>query len=367
VGDDHPSALSAIAQQMRHRWVAALALAVAIGVAIGLGAAIGSGDDIHQVLAYVRGAAGSAPQVWLADGNGLHARRLGPGASPLVSPDGTAVAASAPGLSGAALTLYSTTGSSPRRFFDAARATAMAESWSPDSRYLAVVLASTNPNSDASSGLAVIDATAERYRVIARGPIDGASFAPDGSDRLAYASAAGLALASRVDIHVADADGSAMRQLTHDGRSLNPVWGRNAIALDHERLRNRAAPAYQVWTVAPDGSHPRQLTDLRIPPLLNGLVPIGFSADGGTLLAEYEGLDTSQAWTVTLATGASRALRVGGHTVTAGAVSRQGASALVDLGGYLNPPDQGVIEAVPLGGGRAAALAPHGAQPSWNR
>jgi hypothetical protein len=345
----------------------AVSIVVAIGVAVALDAAVGSGDDVRAVLAYVRGPAGSVPQVWLADGDGLHARRLGAGTTPLVSPDGSLVAASAPGLSGAALILYSTTGASSRKLFDAGRTTATATSWSPDSRFLAVILASTDPNSDAASGLAVIDVTAGRYRVIARGPIYGASFASDGSNRVAYAAAAGPALAAPVDIHLAAADGSRAEQLTRDGRSLNPVWSRGTIAFDRERLRNGAAPAYQVWTMAEDGSHRRQLTDARVPPLLDGLVPIGFSPEGGTLLAEYEGLDTSQAWTVTMATGAARALRVGGRTVSAGAISLQGSSALVDLGGYLNPPDRGVVEAVPLNGGRPTVLSRHGADPSWNR
>jgi hypothetical protein len=358
-------ALARLAGRDRRPWLAALVLLIAVAVALDV--SDGSGDDSRPVLAYITGTATSVPQVWLADADGRRPRRLGEGTRPLAAPDGSTVAASAPGLSGPALTLYRTTGSSARRFFDAARATAIAQAWSSDSRYLAVVLSSTDPNSDAPSGLAVLDTESDRYRIVAHGQVYGASFAPDGSDSIAYASAASGALGARTDLHVVRPDGTQGRQITHDGRSLNPVWGPHAIAFDRERLRDGAAPAYQVWTTTPDGNQRAQLTDVPVPPLLDGLVPIGFSADGSTLLAEYVGQDTSEAWAITVATRRTRQLRIDGRGVAAAATAHRGALALVDLGGYLNAPDRGIVEALPLIAGRPTVLTRHGADPSWNR
>ena len=39
----------------------------------------------------------------------------------------------------------------------------------------------------------------------------------------------------------------------------------------------------------------RKLTHVRVGPLVQGLVPLAFSADGARLLAEFEGEDTSEA------------------------------------------------------------------------
>ncbi|MGI8412040.1 MAG: hypothetical protein ACR2QA_06015 [Solirubrobacteraceae bacterium] len=244
---------------------------------------------------------------------------------------------------------------------------ARAQAFSPDLRFLTVVLASTNPGSDAASGLAVIDVRSGASRILACGSIYGASFAPDGPDRIVYGSAPTTALTARVDLHVVGAHGTGSAQITHDGASLNPVWGSAAVVFDHQRLRTLGAPLYQLWRMAPDlGGGGRPLTHLGVPPLLDGLVPLGFSQDGARLLAEYEGQDTSQAWTVSLATGRARELQVDAHSVTGGAISRDGRRVLVDVGGFLNAADAGRVESLPFTGGRARVLVAHGGQPSWS-
>jgi len=307
----------------------------------------------------VTGNATSAGVVWLANADGRHARRLGRGSQPMVAPDGSLVAASStPGLM-----LYPAAGGSAHRYFATADATAVAAAFSSDSRYLAVVLSSTDPASAAFSGLAVIDTATFAYRIVARGQIYGASFAPDGSERIAYASASSPALRAAVDIHVIGANGSGEVQITRDRRSLNPVWGRGGIAFDRERLRAYAEPAYQVWLMASNGRARRALTAFVIPTLREGLVPIGFSDDGSVLLADYEGQDTSQAWMLRLSS--DRAIRLGANLAGA-ALSHNGASALVVRGGFLIPPEQAVVESVPLAGGRPRVLATHASEPSWN-
>jgi hypothetical protein len=341
---------------MKGWWAAAIAVLGGLAVTTCV-AACSSGPTFG--LAYVTGIGNSASFVWFAHPDGSHPRRLGRGSHPLLAPDGTFVAASTrPGL-----ILYSTAGRGSHRYFERSGAMSVAAAFSPDSRYVAVVLSSTDPASAASSALAVIDTTTFGYRIIARGQIYGASFAPDGSDRIAYASAASPALRAAVDVHLVGADGSRSQQITHDGRSLNPIWGHRGIAFDHEGLRANAEPAYQVWMMARDGSGLRPLTEQRVPALREGLVPLAFSADGASLLAEYIGQNTSEAWLVTLPGGHAARL---GPDLTGAALSRGRASALVDRGGFLTPPDQGVVESLPLGGGAPRVLAVHASEPSWN-
>jgi hypothetical protein len=342
---------------MKRAWAGAIAALVVL--AVGISVAASSGSQPIRGLAYVTGAAGSAPEVWLANPDGGSPRLLGPGSQPVIAPDGSIVAAS----TAQGLTLYPTSDRSVRRSFPAVDATAVATAFSPDSRYIAVVLSSTDPASAASSGLAVIDTKSHSYRIIAHGQIYGASFAPDGSDRIAYASARSAALTAPVNIQMIGADGSGSVQLTRDGRSLNPVWGPAGIAFDRERLRTNAEPAYQLWLMASDGSGRRPLTALPIPTLREGLVPVAQSNDGRLLLAQYEGQDTTGAWLVPLSGGPATAL--GGGLVGA-AFSRDGASVLLDRGGFLNPPDEGVVESMPVDGGQSRILAAHGSEPGWN-
>jgi hypothetical protein len=348
--------------------VAAAAVAIAVAVAVGLDVSEGSSAGPRLAIAYVRGTASSVPQVWIAGPDGEHARRLGPGTEPLLAPAGSLVAASTVARSGPALVVYSAGApASARAFFDVRRAIASAAAWSSDSRYVAVTLSSTDPLSDASSGLAVIDTRTWSYRVIARGSIYGASFAPNASDHLAYALARGASLTAPVDVHVSAADGRGDRRITFDGRSLYPVWGAHAIAFAHERLRPMAAPVCQVWLMRPDGGHRVDLTHVRVPPLMDGLVPISFTGGGAWVLAEYEGQDTSRAWAISVARRQARELRVDGQPVAGSALSRSGGLALVDVGGFLNSPDAGAVVALPLAGsGRPRLLAAHGSDPSWS-
>jgi len=361
VGDDH-----ALTPRGRAAAIAGLlAIVVAIAVAVGLSA---GSDSTQARIAYVTRGARSATEIWVADTDGSAAHRLGPGTQPLLAPDeGLVAATTATSASGGpALTLFATSGSSRHRFFDAARATAVARAWSTDSRYLAVVLSSTDPGSDAASKLVVIDTWLGTSRVIAHGPIEGAGFAPDGSDRIVYASAASTALTAAVDLHIATAGGSARVQITHDGRNLNPVWGAGGIAFDRQRLRRSAAPAYQVVSMRADGSARRPLTQLPAAPQIDGLVPIAFSADGKHLLAENEGQDTSQAWAITVATRHVVELKVAGHSVCGAGISARGDTVLVDRGGFLGAPGQGTVESLSFSGDHARVLVARGSQPSWN-
>ena len=328
--------------------------------------ALGGVAEARSALTYTRGSAN--PTVWLANANGKQARRLGPGDQPLVAPNGSAVAATAIGSKGAALSVYRV-GASTRRYFKLNKVAAVALAWSPDSRYVAVELDGVS-TSGKGSGLDVIDTRTDRVTTIATGTVCGASFAPRRPDRLVYAQAPGsfACLNGHVNIFTVTPGGADRRQLTHDGLSLNPVWGPRSIAFDRATLRGKdEAPVYQVWLMRSDGSHARQVTHLSVSPLVVGLVPLAFSANGNRLLTRFEGQDTDETWTIQFPSGRARELTIGGQSIQAGGLSRNGRTVLVGFGGFEGPPSHGTVATLPFGGGHATVLVKHASEPSWNR
>jgi hypothetical protein len=333
-------------------------------------------------LTYVTGTARSpSPLVWVAAASGLEPKLLGPGGDPLLAPDGQLVAAALFGATanseaGPSLAIYSTSGAPVTEYLSLATATATPLAWSADSRYLAVSLQSTAVNNIAQrSGLAVIDTQTGTATTIAHGQIYGASFAPagfapgastpGGGDHLVFARAPSLAPRAPTNLYTSQPDGSAMKLLTHDGRSLNPVWGPRYIAYDRERMRHES-PEYQIWLASPSGVRARKVTHVSVGPLVAGLVPLAFSASGSRLLAEFEGEDTSAAYTVNVASGHAREVSVHGRAVQGAGISRDGRTVLVDENAFEQPPSAGRVATIPFTGGRSRVLIAHGSQGSWN-
>ena len=328
--------------------------------------ALAGAAEARPALTYTTGS--QNPTVWLANASGTQARRLGHGSQPLIARSGSAVAATATGTKGPALLIYRP-GSSTRRYFNLGKVNAVADAWSPDSRYLAVELSTVNPNGK-GSGLAVIDTKTNKVTTIATGSVCGVSFAPRRPDRLVYAGAPGsfACFNGHVNVFTVTATGASRRQLSHDGLSLSPVWGPRSIAFDRATLRGKTeAPEDQVWLMHPDGSHLRQVTHMQVGPLVEGLVPLAFSANGNRLLTAFEGQDTSGTWAIQFPSGQVHQLTIGGDSVQAGGISRNGRTVLVDFGGFEASPSHGTVATLPFGGGHATVLAKHAGEPTWNR
>jgi hypothetical protein len=302
--------------------------------------------------------------VWIANADGKAAHRLGVGDGPLLAPNGGTVAASDP-TGPHSLVLYSTTGGASGQFFGP-NVDAVPLAWSPDSRYLAVGLTGDGA-SVAGSGLAIIDRSTGTAKVIAHGQIGGASFAPGTSDEIVYAHTSSTSLNAATNIFTASPTGAGIHAITHDGRSLNPVWGARGIAFDRETARRQDSPVYQIWTMRSNGTHRHQVTHSRPPVLAEGLVPVAWSADGTRLLAEYEQEDDGDlAYAVDTATSRVKQLLIDGRSVLAAGISQSGRSVLVESGGEEGPLSGHTVESVPFFGGHATALIRHAAQASWN-
>ncbi len=322
-------------------------------------------------LAYVTETATSAPKVWTALTSGRYPRLLGPGQQPLIAPDGESVAVSLFGATadsehGPAIGIYHSSGAPISDYLSLETATAAPLAWSPDSRYVAIERQSNGTtNIAAGSGLDVIDTRTGTVTPIAAGTIYGASFARDGSDRLVFGLSHSEAFAGGVNLYMSEPSGAGLHRLSNDGRSLNPVWGPMYIAYDRERARH-LSPEYQIWLASQTGARLRRLTHVAVGPLVQGLVPLAFSANGSRLLAEFEGQDTSSAYTVTLDSGRARSVTVHGREVQGAGISSDGRTLLVDEDAFEQPPSHGRVAAVPFAGGRSKVLIAHGSQASWN-
>lgn len=306
-------------------------------------------------LAYVTGLAGTHPQVHVANADGSGAVGIGSGVDALISPDGASVAIVTPyRRSGTSLVVRPARGGAARTLVRTGDSIGPLV-WSPDGTQLAVVVNTKR--------LVAIDVATGAQHTIARGQIQGSSFSPD-STQIAYARSRSARLLARVNVFVAQADGTRAHAITHDGRSLYPLWGPTRIAYTHERLRRADAPVYQLRVMRPDGSGVRQLTHLRIPRLLSGLTATAWSADGSRLLAEYGGQDTSEAWTVDVRSGRAQDLTGRFDGVIGASLSADGSTVLVQRG-YFDDPKHQSIATIPFGGGRATVLVRHGSEPSW--
>lgn len=359
-------------------WVLALSLtAAAAAPAVALAPAPAPGPVQPPAPAPVRIAynTGNAhtllPSVWVADADGQERKELGPGIAPLVSPNGQLVASDLLSVdpnpeAGPSIAIYSTAGAPVAKYLSVATGTAAPLAWSPDSRYLAVSVQSNALKDIAPrSSLVVIDTVTGAVHTITNGSISGASFAPDGTDRIVYSRALSLSVNAGVNLYVSGPEGAGITRLTNDGRSLNPLWGPHYIAYDRERPRHES-PEYQLWLRSPAGGAPKKLTNVSVAPLLAGLVPIAFSADGTSLVAEFVGEDTSEAWTVRVPSGRAHRIIVHGKPVVAAGISRDGLWVLVDELSFENAPSFGRVAEIPFTGGPSKVLIPHGAQASWN-
>jgi hypothetical protein len=360
------------------RWAASVASALFLLLSV-FGAAGGAGAEVvadlnpePPKLTYLTETASAMPTVWIAAANGSDPKLLGTGQQPLLSPNGQSVAVSLFGTasgvqeSGPALGIYPTSGAAIADYLSLETVTATALAWSPDSRYLAVYAQSNQiAGIAAASSLDVIDTQTGTLTTIAHGAIYGASFARDGSDRLVFAMAHSMSGSAATNLYVSEAGGAGMHSITSDGRSLFPVWGPTYIAYDRERMRH-LSPEYQIWLGTPAGVRVRKLTHIAVGSLVQGLVPLAFSASGSRLVAEFEGQDTSNAYAVSVASGRARGIKVHAQTVQGAGISSDGSTLLIDVGSFEQAPSHGRIEAIPFAGGRAKVLVAHGAQGSWN-
>jgi Tol biopolymer transport system component len=309
---------------------------------------------------YARG--GEHTSVWIAGDDGSGARKLvSDGQDPRISPDGTAVIYTIEGDAGhPQLREIPAAGGASKLLLAPVRFGVLA--WSPDSRYIA---AQAGPL-DGTQKLVLIDRATGTSRTLARGAFYSGSFSPD-STQFVYSRAPHDALFPKANLAVAPTAGGPSRAITSDGRDQYPLWGPTQIAFTRYQrpARHGDSPKLNLWLSAPDGSGRRRLTHDRVPFLMYGLTPIGWSGDGKRLVAQFGGQDTAYAVTVDPATGHEHVLVSKSRGLVVDALSHDGSTVLGTLGGDLFGSPARVVT-VPYAGGKVTTLA-HGYTADWNR
>lgn len=313
------------------------------------------------------------PSVWSAANDGSGARRLAAGSNPRISPNGQIVAFLHQGKGRSSqpeLLLVPADGSAPVSSLATGWREISTFAWSPDSASVAAVL---GPELG-TKRLVLIDTITSAQQTIARGFFSGVSFAPEGG-QLVYGRAASEDFPPRSDVYRFEIPiGQSVRyvppvRLTNDQRSLDPLWGPNGKVVFVEQLgakQRRYGPKNELYLMSPAGKQVKRLTHTNVGPLLQGLYPTQWSANGKRLLAQFNGQDTSYAVTVNPQTGAQRPLVEATEQGFAGtALSANGSLVLGATGGFEPGPGHN-IATVPYGGGKPKVLAKNAFEPSWS-
>lgn len=308
------------------------------------------------------------PIVLVAADNDSPLRRIAFGTAPRVSPDGELIAYLTPPKGRQQLPhlwLATESGAEPPRWLAVEMQYGDTFAWSPDSTKIACV----RVEEGGTERLTLIDVVAGTQRTVARGFFNGVSFDPE-SKQIVYGQARTDSFPPRSDLRLAQVGGGKPVLLTHDRRSLDPLWGPAGQIVFVKQLgakQRKYGPKNELFLMDAGGGGVRRLTRTEVDPLLLGLVPTEWSADGERLLAEFTGQDTSYAVTVDPRTGAQRALTKNPETGFVGtALSSGGGRVLGFTGGFEPGPDHDVAW-VPYDGGRARVLVRNAFEPDWSR
>ena len=194
--------------------------------------------------------ADTGPRIFVVDPYySSDARDLGPGHSPVWSPDGSRLAFSGSGEGAADFLIMNVDGTDRRGL-----AEGRDQAWSPDGMRIAFTR-----TVEGVDGLFVIgvDGTGEQYLGEGGGPV----WSPDG-ERIAFTRAR----TDGYDIFTMQADGTQQRQLTDSaGHDQRPAWSPDGarIAFDTERHGDltEESPDTEIYLMNADGSEQLQLTD----------------------------------------------------------------------------------------------------------
>ncbi|MFN8162718.1 MAG: hypothetical protein U0R26_02605 [Solirubrobacterales bacterium] len=339
--------------KLNFRWIAALGAAAAL---LALPAAA------QATLVFVRSPL--RPAVYAAADNGSAVHRVASGRSPRVSPDGQTIAYLHEGAGHAQELKLAPAAGGPSRTLMVGWQDSFYLAFSPDSKTIAAL----RGGELGKRKLVLVDVATGTQRKIASGYFSGFSFDPEGSGELVYSRAGSERYPPRSDVYRV-APGGKPVAITHDHNSLDPLWGPGGKIVFVKTLgakQRKYGPKNELFLMNPQGKQVKLLTHTKVDPLLQGLFPTDWSANGRRLLAEFEGQDTSYAVTVNPQTGAQRPVQKAGEVGFVGtALSSDGATVLGFSGGFEPGPNHDV-GSVPYSGGKLKVLAKNAFEPDWS-
>jgi hypothetical protein len=330
-------------------------------IVLGLLAAALMAAPAEAKLVYVKRPETASPVVYVAKDNGKDPRRLGIGRAPTISPDGQWVAFVTVPSGGSEMdtvVLQKLEAGSQRLVMRSSSIVSLR--FSPDSTKLGAIAAGKR--------IRVYDIANDALHVVVTGHIRGYGFSPD-SEQIVYGKAVKRDFQAASDIYSVPALGGKEKRLTEDRNAVNPVWGPTEIVFDRFKRRKDDAPAYNLWALDPAAPETlRRLTQLTIPRLVSGLVPLETSRDGKRLLAAFTGQDVEVGFTVATANGRTRALSEDFESGTVGFdLSADGKTILAHTGGP-DPGNAHDVVTVPYGrGGKPKVIVEDAAYPDWTR
>jgi hypothetical protein len=309
----------------------------------------------EATLVYVKDPGGTDAHVWVARDDGKQPRRIGPGHSPTVSPDGRWVAWIQDGTPDQVMMRLA---DRSRRARIVGRSSAVGElRFSPDSKSLGLVL---------SRRLFVYDIRERKDVKAASGTIRGFSFSPDSGAVVFGTSGRSDAVDAPSDLYYFTLAERVRRRITRDRKSLNPLWGPGGIIHDRMNAREGDAPSYNLFEIQSDGGSLRRITSLRIPSLISGLVPVELADNGKRLLAGFVGQDTEVGFRVNTETGRAKALDEDFENGFVGFdLSADGRTVLGHTGGP-DPTNRHNVVTMPYAGGDAKVLVRRAGFPDWS-
>lgn len=304
-------------------------------------------------------------RVVIANDDGSNPQTIQQGTGPHVSPDGLSVVyLHEGGGNKQEMNLVSSLGG-PIRTLMVGWRVPFYTAWSPDSTTIAAL---RGPELGKQK-LVLIDALTGAQRVVARGFFSGFSFNTDGSE-LVYSRAGSEKYPPRSDVFRASTGGGKPVRLTSDHRSLDPLWGPNnqiVFVKQLEAKKRKYGPKNELFLMNPQGKGVKRLTHTKVGPLLQGLFPTDWSADGNRILTEFEGQDTSYAVGVNAKTGAQRPIGKASEVGFVGAALSADGKTVLGFEGGFDPASKHDVVSVPYGGGKPTVLAKGAYEPSWSR
>ncbi|HET8955753.1 MAG TPA: hypothetical protein VFN18_08860 [Solirubrobacterales bacterium] len=322
-------------------------------------------------LAYVKNPFNAT--VFVAGDDGSGARKVEAGHNPHVAPDGLSVAYLHEGAKGAQELKVASAGGGAGETLMINVREAFYVAWSPDSKTIAAL---RGPELGKRK-LVLVDVATGLQSVVATGFFSGFSFSPDGTE-IAYALAQKEKYPPRSDVFrfpvpipgVVNVRAPEPVRLTKDHNSSQPLWGPQKIVFVKalEGKKRQYGGKNELFLMSPQGKGIKRLTHTKVDPLLQGLFPTEWSADGSRLLTEFQGQDVSYAVTVNPKTGAQRLVAGTGESGFVGTdLSSDGKLVLGFNGGFDPGLRNHKVQTVPYSGGKPKTLVKEAFEPSWSR